>query len=48
MDAKIRKIVTYQEETLVEGGRAAPRPLQLFGVAAVVANPWPGAASSRT
>lgn len=42
MDAKIRKIVTYQEETLVEGGRAAPRPLQLFGVAAVVANPWAG------
>ena len=42
MDAKIRKIVTYQEETLVEGGRVAPRPLQLFGVAAVVANPWAG------
>jgi hypothetical protein len=42
MDAKIRKIVTYQEETLVEGGRAAARPLQLFGVAAVVANPWAG------
>lgn len=42
MDAKIRKIVTYQEETLVEGGRVAPKPLQLFGVAAVVANPWAG------
>jgi hypothetical protein len=42
MGANIRKIVTYQEETLVEGGRAAPRPLQLFGVAAVVANPWAG------
>jgi hypothetical protein len=42
MDARIRKIVTYKEETLVEGGRAAPRPLQLFGVAAVVANPWAG------
>lgn len=42
MDAKIRKIVTYKEETLIEGGRAAPRPLQLFGVAAVVANPWAG------
>jgi Amino acid synthesis len=42
MDAKIRKIVTYKEETLVEGGRAAPKPLQLFGVAAVVANPWAG------
>ena len=42
MAAKIRKIVTYQEETLIEGGRAAPKPLQLFGVAAVVANPWAG------
>jgi len=42
MDANIRKIVTYTEETLVEGGRAAPKPLQLFGVAAVVANPWAG------
>jgi hypothetical protein len=42
MDAKIRKIVTHKEETLIEGGRAAPRPLQLFGVAAVVANPWAG------
>jgi hypothetical protein len=42
MDARIRKIVTYQEETLVEGGRVAPKPLQLFGVAAVVANPWAG------
>src|SRR5262245_27729472 len=42
MAAKIRKIVTYKEETLIEGGRAAPRPLQLFGVAAVVANPWAG------
>jgi hypothetical protein len=42
MDARIRKIVTYTEETLVEGGRAAPKPLQLFGVAAVVTNPWAG------
>ena len=42
MDAKIRKIVTYLENTLIEGGRAAPRPLQLFGVAAVLDNPWAG------
>lgn len=42
MDAKVRKIVAYKEETLIEGGRAAPKPLQLFGVAAVVANPWAG------
>jgi hypothetical protein len=42
MTAKVRKIVTYKEETLIEGGRVAPRPLQLFGVAAVLANPWAG------
>jgi hypothetical protein len=42
MDAKVRKIVTYKEETLIEGGRVTPRPLCLYGVAAVVANPWAG------
>jgi Amino acid synthesis len=42
MAAKVRKIVAYAEETLIEGGRAAPKPLRLFGVAAVVANPWSG------
>src|SRR5262245_23652866 len=42
MAAKIRKIVTYKEETLIEGGRVAPKPLQLFGIAAVLANPWAG------
>jgi Amino acid synthesis len=42
MIAKFRKIVTHTEETLIEGGRAAPKPLRLFGVAAVVANPWAG------
>lgn len=38
----IRKIVTYIDETLIEGGREAPTPLQLFGVAAVLKNPWAG------
>ena len=42
MDAKIRKIVTHKEETLIEGGLVARKPLRLFGVAAVVANPWAG------
>jgi hypothetical protein len=37
-----RKIVTYQETTLVEGGRAAPTPLRLFAAAAILANPWGG------
>lgn len=39
---RIRKIVTYVEDTLIEGGKAAPRPFQMFGVAAVVRNPWAG------
>ena len=39
---QIRKIVTYVEDTLLEGGKAAPRPFQMFGVAAVVRNPWAG------
>jgi len=42
MAANIRKLVTYSETTLVEGGRAAPVPLRLFAVAAVVPNPWAG------
>jgi len=39
---QVRKIVTYTEETRIEGGRVAPRPLQLFAAAAVLANPWAG------
>ena len=31
-----RKIVTYRETTFVEGGRAAPRPLDLFAAAAIM------------
>ena len=42
MAASIRKMVTYAETLLVDGGRAAPRPLRLFGAAAVLANPWAG------
>ena len=42
MQPAIRKIVTYIENTLIEGGKAAPRPLRLIGVAAVLTNPWAG------
>ncbi|WP_353174001.1 amino acid synthesis family protein [Paracandidimonas soli] len=42
MKAQIRKIVSYVEDTLIEGGRAAPTPLRMIGVAAVVRNPWAG------
>ena len=38
----VRKIVAYTEETLIEGGKAASTPLQMFGVAAVLRNPWAG------
>ena len=42
MTAHIRKIVTYSEETRIEGGKQAARPLMMFGAAAVLANPWAG------
>ena len=42
MDPEIRKIVTYDEETLVEGYRAAKIPWHMFAVAAVLRNPWAG------
>lgn len=42
MAVGIRKIVTYFEETLIEGGKEAPTPLKMFGVAAVLKNPWAG------
>lgn len=38
----IRKIVTYCEETLIEGGKPASKPLKMFAVAAVLRNPWAG------
>jgi hypothetical protein len=40
MSLQLRKIVTYSETTLIEGGRAAPTPLRLH--AAVLTNPWAG------
>ncbi len=42
MSIGIRKIVTYYEETLIEGQKSAATPLKMFGVAAVVKNPWAG------
>jgi hypothetical protein len=42
MTDTIRKIVTYVDETLIEGGRKAQKPLKLFAVAAVLKNPWAG------
>jgi Amino acid synthesis len=42
MAAEIRKTLTWVETVLVEGGRAAPRPLRLIAAAAVLRNPWAG------
>ncbi len=42
MSHGIRKIITYYEETLIEGGKEAATPLKLFAVAAVLKNPWAG------
>lgn len=42
MSADIRKFVTFAEDVLVEGFRAADEPWRLFAVAAVVSNPWAG------
>jgi hypothetical protein len=42
MDPEIRKIVTYDEETLIEGYRTVETPWRMFAVAAVVRNPWAG------
>lgn len=39
---KIRKIVTYVEETSTEGGRRVDPPARTAVVVAVVANPWAG------
>jgi len=42
MTPEIRKIVTYDEEVLVEGFRAAEATWRMFAVAAVLKNPWAG------
>lgn len=42
MTLGIRKICTFLEETLIEGGKAAPRPAGIVVVAAILRNPWTG------
>lgn len=41
-DNGIRKVVSFQEDTLIEGHKKAAVPLKMFGVAAVLKNPWAG------
>ncbi|MFC3109715.1 amino acid synthesis family protein [Undibacterium arcticum] len=42
MGLEIRKVVTYMEETLIEGGKEAGQPLKMFAAAVVLKNPWFG------
>ncbi len=42
MTLEIRKICTFLEETLVEGGRTASRPVNIVVVSAIIPNPWAG------
>lgn len=42
MPAKIRKTLLYVENTLIEGGKTAERPLKLVAAMAVIHNPWAG------
>lgn len=39
---ELRKLVTYDEDTVTDGGRACTPPLRMIAVAAVVTNPWYG------
>ena len=40
MPAEIRKTLLHVEQTLIEGGKVAPRPLTLIAAMAVIKNPW--------
>jgi hypothetical protein len=42
MDYGLRKISTFIEETFIEGGKSAARPVRFVVVAAVLRNPWAG------
>ncbi len=42
MPAEIRKTLLHVEETLIEGGKAAPVPLKMIAAIAVIKNPWAG------
>ncbi|MFK7878658.1 amino acid synthesis family protein [Roseobacter sp.] len=42
MPADIRKTLLHVEKTLIEGGKAAEKPLTLIAAMAVIRNPWTG------
>jgi hypothetical protein len=41
-EIRIRKLVDYVEDILIEGGRDAPKPLRMAACAAIIVNPWAG------
>jgi hypothetical protein len=42
MAIQIRKTLLHIETTLIEGGKAAPKPLTFYAALAVIRNPWAG------
>ncbi len=42
MPAEIRKTLLHVEDTLIEGGKAADKPLRMIAAVAVIKNPWAG------
>lgn len=42
MPAEIRKTLLHVENTLIEGGKAAEKPLKMIAAVAVIKNPWAG------
>lgn len=42
MPAQIRKTLLHVENTLIEGGKVAKKPLKLIAAIAVIRNPWAG------
>ncbi|MGH1538897.1 MAG: amino acid synthesis family protein [Arenicella sp.] len=42
MTIELRRVVTFNETQLIEGGKKADKPLDLFIAAAIIKNPWSG------
>ncbi len=42
MTLELRKIITYTEDTFIEGGKAGVKPVRMVAAAAVLRNPWAG------
>jgi hypothetical protein len=42
MPLQMRKVVTFMEDIIVEGGKPGTRPVRMIAAAAVLRNPWHG------